>query len=163
MRYRHEIQNILDSTHFVTTVTRERGRWFTDSTVCREVLSLFEYYRAKFDLMCGAYVLMPDHFHALLLQTTAAGSPSRLMESFKRLSSRKIILPGYPAFTLWQDLYDDVPVPGTHAAWTKVHYAYNNAVKAGIVANAEDYLWSSARFYSGIRDADSTIVTVTPV
>ncbi len=54
--------------HFVTTVTRARGSLFVRAEECNAMLRIFEQYRARGHIKCLGYVLMPDHFHALLYQ-----------------------------------------------------------------------------------------------
>ena len=35
--------------------------------------------------------------------------------------------------------------------WQKINYIHANPVRGGLVAGAEDWLWSSARWYAGFR------------
>jgi putative transposase len=148
MRFRHSRLNFAGSAHFVTTVTREHRSRFTDENICREVLEVFEYYRAKFELLCYGYVLMPEHLHAVLRQLNEGGHVSSLMENFKRLTSRKLTSAGITDAALWQEHYDDVPIPGSNALRTKLQYVHHNPVRRGLMERAEDYLWSSARDYA---------------
>jgi REP element-mobilizing transposase RayT len=75
--------------HFVTTVTEVRGEWFTTEFACREILRVFEHYRAEFGIICLGYVLMPDHLHALLYQETGDSTISTLMQRFKSYTSQR--------------------------------------------------------------------------
>ena len=159
MRTRHLSLAFEGSIHFVTTVTRVRGSWFSEQNVCEEILSLFEGYRKKYDAECFGYALMPDHLHALLVQRTKEPVVPLLMEGFKSVSSRRIHPTGYPAGSLWTDRYDDVPVPGADAARTKLEYMLANPVRRGIVERPEEYLWSSARDHFGLGKG---IVTIAP-
>ena len=90
----------------------------------------------------GAYVVMSNHVHVLLLPRIL---PSRLMQSLKGATAREAnrIL-GRTGETFWQaESYDhwvrDEKEWGRIAA-----YIENNPVKAGLVQRAEDYFWSSA-------------------
>lgn len=151
MLHRHSKLDFARSIHFVTIVTAERGQWFIDSKRCRELLLLFEGYRAKSGLHCLAYVLMPDHLHALLFQETEGDHVSVLMQRFKRMSVKhKPSL--YTAATFWRRHYDDVPVPGSQAARTKVNYVHANPVRKGMVSNEVEYEWSSARDWAGLGE-----------
>ncbi|MBM3324524.1 MAG: hypothetical protein FJY66_02520 [Calditrichaeota bacterium] len=151
MRFRHSRLNFADSVHFVTTVTREHASRFVDEKICRETLEVFEYYRAKFGLLCYGYVLMPEHLHAVLHQLNEGGHVSSLMENFKRLTSRRLLAVGIGNGALWQQHYDDVPVPGSDALRTKLRYLHHNPVRRGLVECAEDYPWSSARDYAAME------------
>src|SRR6266542_513986 len=112
MRRRHERLAFEGSLHFLTIVTSHRGNWFVGKEICTNILKWFEGYRSKFDLICYAYVLMPDHLHALLQQQTADNSVSQAVGAFKRMTAMKSKPDGYPEGSLWQAYYDDVPVPG---------------------------------------------------
>ncbi len=129
-----------------------------DAAICSEILGVFEHYRAKYGVDCLGYVLMPDHLHALLLQRYSAKSISSLIGSFKSYTSRHCHIPIYPMTKLWRDYFDDVPVPGPDAAITKLRYLHENPLRRGMVADVEEYAWSSARDYA---DVEVGIVTVT--
>ncbi len=147
MLQRHTQLAFIGSIHFITTVTEVRGEVFTGEKTCREILELFEWYRNKFAVDCFGYVLMPDHLHALLYQEKAEILIPPLMQSFKKLTSRRCRPARYPGFTLWHNRYDDVPVPGLDAVKTKLDYIHANPIRRGLVERAEDYPWSSARDY----------------
>jgi putative transposase len=148
------------SVHFVTAVTRAPGEWFVDAPMCRAVLKVFEGYRAKFRLECFGYVLMPDHLHVLMCQMEDGPLVSQLMEGFKSVTSRSCRPLGYPMPTLWKDRYDDVPVPGSKAAATKLRYMWENPVRRGLVSAGENYVWSSAADLTG---RGSGIVMLSPI
>ena len=148
MLRRHLTYFASGSLHFVTTVTRIRGARFVEDRVCRAVLELFEGYRRKYGVACGGYVLMPDHFHALLMQSNPLDAVLKLMRDFKKMTSLKCNRAYDMGPRLWSDGYDDVPVPGSNAVHTKLHYIHFNPVRAGLVASPEDYSWSSARDYA---------------
>jgi putative transposase len=145
MRQRHTLLDFAGSIHFVTTVTRASGNWFSGAPVCRAVLETFEGYRSKFGIECLGYVLMPDHLHALLHQPTEESSVSKMMEGFKSVTSRTCRPTDYPLPNLWHDRYDDVAIPGRDAALTRMNYMHNNPVRNGIATLPEEYVWSSAR------------------
>ncbi|MFZ5432434.1 MAG: REP-associated tyrosine transposase [Calditrichota bacterium] len=135
------------SVHFVTTVARIRGPRFIEEPICRELLHIFESYRSKYQVHCLGYVLMHDHFHALLTQECDNPIIPKLIQDFKKLTSQRLWRHRGKTGTLWCSRYDDVPVPGPDAVRTKMEYIHNNPIKAGLVEHAEDYLWSSASDY----------------
>jgi REP element-mobilizing transposase RayT len=161
MLQRHERLTFASSIHFATTVTGVRGNWFVVPDQCRRMLELLEGYRARLEVRCLGYVLMPDHLHVLLCQDTDAPLIPRLVEGFKSVSARTLKPEGYPASRLWAKRYDDVPVPGSDAARTKLEYMHNNPVKRELVGKPEEYLWSSARTLMGYEG--NSIVTLSPL
>jgi putative transposase len=159
MLHRHKNNDFEGSLHFVTTVTRERGNWFVHEEMCQEVLRIFEWWRVKFEVSCLGYVLMPDHLHGLLLQEKE-GAVSKLMRSFKCYTSRYVKPINYPSATLWRDYFDDVPVPGPNAAFTKLNYLHQNPIRKGLAGRETEYPWSSIHDYNESRRA---IVTVSRI
>ncbi|RPH93951.1 hypothetical protein EHM69_08715 [candidate division KSB1 bacterium] len=152
MRRRHQRLNFVGSLHFVTTVTLERGNWFVSVNACTEILTIFEHYRKQCGLDCFGYVLMPDHLHALLMQTADDKTVSQFMNSLKRETSKSLHLADFAADTLWRERYDDVLIPGQRAAAARIEYMHYNPVRRGLVTEATDYLWSSVRFYFELSD-----------
>ncbi len=148
------------SDHFVTTVTRVRGQWFTQPKLCNSILELLEGYRKKQNLDCLGYVLMPDHLHVLLRQWEDGPHISCCLRDFKKVSSTRCRPRDFPPVTLWADGFDDVLVPGPRAITTKLNYMHLNPVRKGLILEMDEYPWSSAGFF--YKELPS-IVTVTRV
>ena len=157
MRRLHLQLSFPHSIHFITCVTSTRGNWFVEESVCSELLTLLEGYRAKFAVKCYGYVLMPDHLHALLEQPGDQPAISGMLGGFKSVSSHRIKVDAFPGPRLWRERFDDVPVPGAEAARTKLDYIHNNPVKRSLVDAPERYCWSSAPHY---WDGAPSIVTL---
>lgn len=149
MLNRHSRLNFAGSMHFVTTVTQKRGFWFVEESVCRSILESFEFARVNRNITCFGYVLMPDHLHALLGQPEADFGVAKMMESFKKFTSRKLRPARYDGVALWREHYDDVGIPGRDALMVKLVYIHENPLRKGIVHDAADYHWSSAGNYAG--------------
>ncbi|MBF8296934.1 MAG: hypothetical protein HW389_3479 [Bacteroidetes bacterium] len=54
-------------------------------------------------------------------------------------------------FKLWMDRFDDIVIQDDSTLATKVDYIHNNPVKAGLVSSPEQWIYSSAADYLGIR------------
>jgi putative transposase len=150
MLRRHTQLAFEGSLHFITTVTFIRGLWFIEPELCREILQIFEQYRRKFALQCLGYVLMPDHLHALLVQSDTSPCLAHFMQAFKRLTSEQCRPGNYSNVHLWRRRYDDVPIPGEIAARKRLEYMHENPVRRGLVTLPVDYFWSSVRDYHEI-------------
>ncbi len=147
MRRRHSQIGFANSLHFVTTATSVRGLWFTDGAFCQQILESFEFHRGSNGIVCLGYVLMPDHFHALLYQAEEGTAVSDCIAGFKKFTSRFLKPKNYLDSTLWSLHFDDVPIPGFKAALKRIEYLHENPVRAGLVGKVDDFRWSSARFY----------------
>ena len=96
----------------------------------------------------AAFVVMANHVHVLLLPKVA---PSRLMKALKGCTAYQANrLLGRTGEPFWQrESYDHWV--RDEREWRRIEfYIENNPVKAGLVARAEDYLWSSRRSQPGV-------------
>lgn len=90
----------------------------------------------------GAFVVMANHVHALLLPRIA---PSRLLQTLKGFSAREANRRlGRTGDPFWQAESYDHWVRDEEEYRRIASYIENNPRKAGLVERAEDYLWSSA-------------------
>ncbi|MBI3698048.1 MAG: transposase, partial [Acidobacteria bacterium] len=89
-----------------------------------------------------AYVVMANHVHVRLLPRVAA---ARLLQSLKGATAREANrLLGRTGESFWQRESYDHWVRDGGELQRIVAYIENNPVKAGLVARAQDYAWSSA-------------------
>jgi putative transposase len=106
---------------------------------------------------CIGFVIMPDHVHAILW-FEATGKISGFMHDWKRETSyhlRNWYRDHAAHYThdfgegdkFWQPKYYDFVVYGQKKLLEKLTYMHENPVRAGLVAKAVDWRWSSARWY----------------
>jgi REP element-mobilizing transposase RayT len=91
----------------------------------------------------GAYAVMPNHVHALLLPKIP---PSELMRALKGVTAREAnrILGRTGQSFCQGESYDHWVRNQTE--WDRIkRYIEENPVKAGLAVRAEEYPWSSAR------------------
>jgi REP element-mobilizing transposase RayT len=166
-------------TFFVTTTVVEFARIFSCGTVYYDILvgslrHVLHEHRAPL----LAYVLMPSHVH-LIPAMPAGESISDLMRDFKKYTSTTIReqlqrerreafletlhrngkLKKHQEFKLWMDRFDDNVIRDDKTLATKIEYIHNNPVKAGFVSTPEDWIYSSAADYLGIRRGPLTVTT----
>lgn len=129
-----------------------------------------QYVLSKYSGKLLAYIFMPSHIH-LIIYLPAGQSISNLMRDFKKYTSTRIRqqleMDGHEDFIeqlrrnasgrrhnfkLWMDRFDDVVIHSDYAMRTKINYIHQNPVRAGLVDEAEEWQYSSARFYSGLKD-----------
>jgi len=140
---------------------RDRTRtWF---------LEALESARRKWSFDLWAYVLMPEHVHLLIYPRGLEPKVGKLAGQIKESVARRAIahieanVPHWlPRITVleggrtrrrfWQPGggYDrNVLEPAT--VHRMIEYLHANPVRRGLVASAEDWEWSNARWYAGIR------------
>ena len=92
-------------------------------------------------LLCG-YVLMPDHWHALIW----AGYPltiSQVIHDVKKVSARRLHAKRGTGGPLWQHQFWDRFVRHRKEFEDRMVYMHLNPVRKGLVAKPEDWRWSS--------------------
>lgn len=102
-----------------------------------------------------AWVFLPDHWHAIffpLFPLTIA----RVMEAIKVSSTHRINASRNESGVLWQPSYFDCALRTVKEYWEKVDYIHQNPARAALAKRAEDWLWSSARDYTGTLQAPAT-------
>jgi len=142
-------------------LARDRTReWF------REAL---ENARTEFGFQLWAYVVMPEHIHLLLNPGATPERMSRFLQAVKESVARQAIrhlkakAPEWLAritvregarlrHRFWQPGGGyDRNVRGIAALRAMIDYIHANPVRRGLVAKPEDWEWSSARWFAGIR------------
>lgn len=89
-----------------------------------------------------AYVLMGNHVH-VLATPSCQGAIAGMMQSLGRDYVRHVNLTQGRCGTLWQGRYFSCPVDSDRYLLACHRYIELNPVRAGMVAAAEDYRWSS--------------------
>ncbi|WP_341907700.1 transposase [Polaromonas sp. YR568] len=113
-------------------------------------LALLQENARKFDVAVHAYVLMRNHFHLLLTPPTADALP-RFMQSVGRRYVRYFNDTQQRSGTLWEGRYRSSPMQADPYLLACMVYLDLNPVRAGLVAEAADYPWSSHGHYTGLR------------
>jgi putative transposase len=126
-------------TYLVTAVTAQRRRLFqvtANAELFRQIL--FDYREQKRFLL-HAYVIMPDHFHALITPAPEI-SLEKAMQFIKggfsfRLKSK---------MDVWMKSFNESQVSTREKFAACLRYIEGNPVRAGLVSSADAYPFSSA-------------------
>jgi putative transposase len=148
--------------HRQAFLSKDRSRnWLTEA---------IDRARTKHHFHVWAYVIMPEHAHLLFLPTASVYSISEILNSIKQSVSKRGLLfiqrrapeflsqmkdcqpNGEVHYRFWQrgGGYDRNVVEAT-TAHHEIAYIHDNPVRRGLCARSEDWLWSSAADYAGIR------------
>jgi putative transposase len=104
----------------------------------------------QFKVAIHAYVLMTNHLHLLATPVDQQGL-SRMMQWIGRhyvpYFNRKYDRTG----TLWQGRFKATVIDSERYLMTCSRYIELNPVRAGMVASAADYPWSSYQHHAGVR------------
>lgn len=108
----------------------------------RQVADALEASRQKLGSLLLGYVLMPDHWHALLWP----GFPltlSRVVQDVKWISARSLNRGRHASEPVWQHQFWDRFVRDAQEFSERLDYMHLNPVRKGLVKRPDDWTWSS--------------------
>jgi REP element-mobilizing transposase RayT len=150
---------------YLTAVAKDRLPVFRTDTIKTIACRALDEARTSGGFAIYAYVIMPDHFHAL---TDSFLKPSKTLQYLNGIISRRVIdhlkEHGHNAsllklrresgarghrYSLWEHHNNALSIFSEDMLMQKVNYIHQNPVRAGLVECAEDYRWSSVRIWKG--------------
>jgi putative transposase len=147
--------------HLITSVCRGKQPLLGVEKHRDLFVRLLEEVRVKFRFQVAGYVVMPDHFHLLMMEPeidTAANSIDTLRQRYQRRynNSARSVDP------VWELRYADTHILGRERIDAQLSLMHQAPVKAGLVENAVDWEWSSARSYAGLPEGVVTVERIIP-
>jgi putative transposase len=136
--------------HHIIQRGNNRQTVFSSAADHQMLLGLLGESARKFGVALHAYVLMDNHFHLLATPSTADGLP-QMMQAAGRRYVRYFNDSQGRFGTLWEGRYRATVVDAEPYLLPCMAYLDLNPVRAGLVAEAKDYPWSSHGHYAGLR------------
>jgi putative transposase len=136
--------------HHVIQRGNNRQPIFASTADYDTLLSLLAENALKFKVALHAYVLMDNHFHLLATPDTVDGLP-QMMQAVGRRYVRYFNDKQQRSGTLWEGRYRSTLIQTERYLLSCMAYIDLNPVRAGMVAEATDYPWSSHNHYLGKR------------
>ena len=136
--------------HHVIQRGNNRQPIFASPAQRQTLLDLLHDNAGKFEVAIHAYVLMGNHFHLLATPQTADGLP-QMMQAVGRRYVRLFNDAQGRTGTLWEGRYKSTLIQTDRYLLACMAYIDLNPVRAGLVAQAADYPWSSHGHYVGLR------------
>jgi putative transposase len=160
----------VDPTHlyFITTSAVQRAHVFRRDVIKRILVDSLNTGRILGQYQLFAFVIMPNHVH-IIVRCLGSYAPSDLVREFKKATSNLIIShyeaehnrktlaflaasvkPGQnQEHAVWEDEYQAKDIFSPDFLREKMEYIHNNPLQPHwrLAELAEDYVWSSARFY----------------
>jgi REP element-mobilizing transposase RayT len=149
---------------FVTTTVLKHTPVSDNSTYCDILLQNIKHYQLKYRFQILAYVIMPTHFHWIVETGFNGATISIIMRDIKKFNAwdileqleinkfNKLGIFNKPTRRgqrrqFWTSRFDDVIIRNMGMLRSIVEYIHNNPIMSGLVEQAEDYPYSSARNY----------------
>ena len=136
--------------HHVILRGNNRQAIFAGAADYQRLLDVFEEVERQFEVQIHAYVLMSNHVHLLLTPGTEDGLP-KMMQALGRSYVRYFNRTQQRSGTLWEGRYKSTLIQSDRYLLACMAYIDLNPVRAGLVARAQDYPWSSHAHYLGLR------------
>jgi putative transposase len=150
---------------FITFSCYRRYPIFSEVRSIELLIEQVKRLRADYGVRILGYVIMPDHVH-LVLWPPRGIQLGVLIGQVKGRSGRKIILnweqkiPEQLAvpwraerqYQVFQRRCYDHNCRSVREVSEKIEYCHKNPIVRGLVQSAEDWEWSSCRWYAGMRD-----------
>jgi putative transposase len=148
---------------YITAVANDRLPVFQSDAIKQVTCAALDEARKSCGCLLFAYVIMPDHVHLL---TDSPREPSEVLRYLKGTVAHRVIKylkdRGYEGslaklqhaergrnykHSLWQHESNVFHVFSEGVLMQKVNYIHQNPVRAELVEQANDYKWSSARYW----------------
>jgi putative transposase len=160
MRSRYRIHND-DCAHFITSTIVEWLPVFTTAPCCDILVRSFVFCRKEKDMRIHAWVILDNHFHAIVSGPELA----RTIADLKKFTARELLsqlkvegrvwllneLAYFRAahksdstHQVWQEGVHPQRILSDEMMFQKLDYLHNNPVKRGFVASPEHWVYSSA-------------------
>jgi len=133
---------------FVTTTFKKWWRLGDLPGFYTQLAESLQFCLNKYSGRLAGYVFMPSHLHLVLF--IAGNHLADFMRDFKKYVSQKVAVDRGMTAGIWMPRYDRVVIRSEKVMRTKLEYMHQNPVRAGLVATAVEWQWSSARDY--LRD-----------
>ena len=143
--------------HHVTQRGNRRLPVFFGDDDRRLYLELLREGCAGAKVRCLAWCLMDNHIHLILVPEHAEGLRAALGEAHRRYTRAINFREGWRGF-LFQGRFSSYPMDDAHLM-AAVRYVEQNPVAADMVAQAQDWPWSSARSHLAGRRAKGDPLT----
>jgi len=160
-----------DKAYFVTFTIVEWLNVMQEDNYKMIIVNSIKHCQENRGITLFAYCIMSNHVH-LIIQSNGKESVSDVLRDLKKHTSKEISkrletddsqatqkmlaifknegtrLKRIKKCKVWQDGNRPMALYSNKFIWQKLDYIHYNAVKAGIVQNPEEYMYSSARNYA---------------
>ena len=160
--------------YFLTFTVTDWVDVFTRINYKTIIIESLEYCMKNKGLKLHAWCLMTNHIH-LICSVEEPFKMNDFIRDFKQFTSKRIIKEiettsesrkvwmlyrfeyagkydkRIAKYKFWQDKNHPIEIITKDFMMQRINYIHQNPVRAGFVDNAEDYLYSSARNYAGMK------------
>ena len=156
---------------FWTSSIVDRVPILRSPTAARRLVEIIDECRTRYGVKVAGYTIMPDHFHILVWAEDVERAKLFITQVLRRSSAALAAMTdaacglgdararmwsdvfhskaaGKSAVRVWKERGRAFPVDTREVMLQKLTYIHDNPVRAGLVEHAEDWLFSSAAWFS---------------
>jgi REP-associated tyrosine transposase len=131
------------ATYAVTKCVEHRQPVLATDATAEIIIHCFDHLRIQQQIKLLAFCVMPDHYHSLFL-LLCGKTLSQIMSSIGKFTASGINKLATTRGQFWQEGFFEHRCRDTDDALDRLAYIEQNPVRAGLVANAVDWPYSSA-------------------
>lgn len=143
--------------YHVTSRGNAKQRIFRDDRDRRMFLDILDNVVQRFHFICHAYCLMDNHYHLVI--ETPEGNLSEGMRQLNGVYTQRYNFIHRKTGHVFQGRYKAIIVDRDSYLLELVRYVALNPVRASMVKDPKDWMWSSYRPTAGLTDAPSFLST----
>ena len=136
--------NLENHIYFVTSKTKNNEPLFLDPTNTELFIQTLFDCRNRYGFLLLGFVVMPDHFHALIMPKQRYKIES-VVQKIKGLFAYRMRDLGVRG-SVWQKSFYDFVVYSEEKFREKLNYIHANPVRKGLVKDPRDYRFSSINY-----------------
>lgn len=127
--------------YFVTTCTFRRRAILASEAIAKILIDEWRDARDRHGWAIGRYVIMPDHVHFFCSAELGAKTLPTFMQAWKQWTSKRMARELSFFGPVWQEEFFDHLLRSSESYSQKWDYVKENPVRAGLVANADEWPW----------------------
>ena len=146
----------LGTARFVTFSCYRRLKGFKREGVFRLFLKHLQRARIKHNFKLFGYVIMPKHVHLVILPSSGSKLGLIIREIKSNMAreyfSEVVSVPSGETHVFWQRRCYDHNCRTPETVVEKINYCHYNPVVRGLVKSPGEWIWSSYKWYQGMKD-----------
>lgn len=147
--------------HIIHRGNNRQKIFFCDSDY-KYFLSLLEEAKKKYRCRLYSYVLMPNHIHFILESPQSSENLAKYIKLLAQKYSQYINKKHKRTGTLWEGKFKSSPISMDNYLLACSRYIEMNPVRAHMVKDPKDYIWSSYRYKIGYGEG-ATLLDLDPL
>jgi len=147
MSLRNRKQILEPTVFFVTFTTLEHQPYLVNATGLETTVEVLLETALMRKIRIVAYVVMSTHIHFIAFFPEGGPQLSRFISTVKGVIRKRL----RDKIRMWEERFDHKVIGKETMLKQDINYIHQNPVKAGIVKNETEYIYSSAAIWDGKR------------